>query len=121
MQPDVQYPSRTRLQPLSIGKIALQPANDDVQELAPRLHRASDDGMQPCGIRQGDMLSIQHRPPRSGETVLARLNGRLLVRRLRQLAGQTLLLADQPGFAPCYVLDSDHFELIGVVSGRFRL
>ncbi len=123
MQPcfqPTQHPSTSaRLQPLQVWQ---QPANDDTPpSRRPHLHRVADEGMQPCGIRTGDMLSIEHRQPRSGEIVLVRLNGRLLVRRLRLLAGQTLLLADQPGFPPCYVLEGDQLEQIGVVCGRFRL
>ena len=124
MQQHIRQEPKHTTRPASISQLSTRTRcanDDDLLDALPQLHRAADDGMQPCGIQRGDMLSIEHRATRSGEVVLARLNGQLLVRRLRRLGGQTLLLADQPDFPPSYILDNDDFELIGAISGRFRL
>src|SRR5690606_33750903 len=57
--------------------------------------RVAGDSMQDGGIYPGDILIVDKSlVARSGQVVIAQVNGDFLVKRLKQIAGRTLLVAE---------------------------
>ena len=78
--------------------------------------------MRDAGILDGDLLAV-HRTTeaRSGQIVVARLGDEVTVKRLKRQAGQVLLLAENPEFAPITVdAQRDALTIEGLGVGILR-
>ena len=74
-----------------------------------------------AGILDGDLLAVQTTPEaRNGQLIVARLNGEVLIKRLRRTARGVELLADNPDCPSISVLASDAFEVEGIAVGLIR-
>lgn len=79
----------------------------DPRLFRPRPHfllRVQGDSMTGIGIHDGDLIAV-HRTPDAldGQIVVARLEGEITVKRLRQRNGRLALLAENPAYAPIEV------------------
>jgi DNA polymerase V len=78
--------------------------------------RSTQTSMRPT-INPGDLLVVDPSIGyAAGQIVIARLGDELVVRRLRFLDDDVLLLTDDPACAPVRVAAGDDFELCGVVT-----
>ncbi len=79
--------------------------------------RVSGDSMTGAGINPNDILVvdrfIKHK---SGNIVVASMNGELCVKRLRIKDGSAWLYSENPAYAPYEVEPDDEFEVWGVVT-----
>jgi DNA polymerase V len=81
------------------------------------LVQVSGDSMQGAGIFDGDMLIVSRAlEAKSGHIVVACINGEVFVKRLSREHGQIILRAENPRYAPRYVLDGEDFQIWGVVT-----
>lgn len=80
------------------------------------LFRAWGDSMVNAGIHDGDVLVVDKaRQAQPGDVVLAVVGAEFLVKRLQvDSAGQPLLVADNPSFAPIRLGDEEALEVWGV-------
>lgn len=77
--------------------------------------------MRGAGILEGDLLAVQTTPEaRNGQVIVARLNGEVMIKRLRRTARGVELLADSPDCPSISVLASDAFEIEGIAVGLIR-
>ena len=86
------------------------------------LLRVRGHSMKNAGILDGDLLAV-HRTTeaRSGQIVVARLGDEVTVKRLKRQAGQVLLLAENPEFAPITVdAQRDALTIEGLGVGILR-
>lgn len=86
------------------------------------LLRVEGDSMIEAGILDGDLIAV-HRTPeaRSGQIVVARLEGEITVKRLQQRAGRLCLLPANPAYAPIDVpADASDFAIEGLYVGSIR-
>jgi repressor LexA len=97
----------------------------DPRLFRPRPHfllRVEGDSMIGIGIHDGDLIAV-HRTPdaRDGQIVVARLEGEITVKRLRQRDGRLLLLAENPAYAPIEVdATCSDFAIEGLYVGAIR-
>lgn len=78
--------------------------------------RVSGDSMVGAGIHDGDMLVVDRsRTPRSGNVVIAFLDGEFTVKRLRQTGEVLELVPENEGYSPIVVGPESDFEVWGVV------
>jgi DNA polymerase V len=83
--------------------------------------RAKGDCMAPL-ITPGDILIVDRsRTPRSGQVVVATLNGERVCKRLRQQGARVCLITDNPKHPPRWI-DGEHddFSIFGVVVALAR-
>lgn len=81
----------------------------------------SGDSMIGAGIFDGDHLIVTRAlPARSGQVVVACLNGDVLVKRLAQEQGQFILRSENLAYSPRYILESDELMIWGVVTHSLR-
>ncbi len=84
--------------------------------------RVSGDSMTGAGINPNDILVvdrfIKHK---SGNIVIASINGELCVKRLRIKDGSAWLDSENPAYDPFEVSPVDEFEVWGVVTAIIRV
>ncbi|PCC99180.1 peptidase S24 [Halopseudomonas pelagia] len=85
------------------------------------LVRINGESMIEAGINDGDLVVVnralneQHR-----DIVIAAINGEAVVKRLLKQAGQIILHAENPKFAPRYVMEGDELVIWGVVTWNIK-
>ncbi len=86
------------------------------------LLRVSGPSMRDVGILDGDLLAVHATPKaRSGDLVVARINGEVMVRHLQRKGTKATLLAANPGFEPIEVDPRQHeFVIEGLGVGLIR-
>jgi len=78
--------------------------------------RVVGDSMIGAGIHSGDILIVDRSlEPTDKKVVIAIVNGELMVKRLRKLKGQLLLVPENDAYQPVPVEDGAEFEIWGVV------
>ena len=85
------------------------------------LLRVRGDSMRDDGILDGDLIGV-HRTSeaRSGQTVIARLDSEITVKRLSIEASQIRLLPRNPAFEPILVSADQEFAIEGLYCGLLR-
>ncbi|MGA7936555.1 MAG: translesion error-prone DNA polymerase V autoproteolytic subunit [Kovacikia sp.] len=79
--------------------------------------RVSGDSMLLAGIHSGDLLVVDRSlEATDGRVVVAVINGELFVKRLRIKQGKTLLMADNPDYAPIEITEAMTLHIWGVVT-----
>lgn len=79
--------------------------------------RVEGTSMIEAGIHPGDILIVDRAmEPKSGNVVIATLNGDFVVKRFRRSRGKSYLLAENPAFTPIEITDTMHVEVWGVVT-----
>lgn len=77
--------------------------------------------MRGAGILDGDLLAVQSaRTGHNGQLIVARLNGEVVIKRLRRTARGLELLADSSDCPSISVLASDAFDIEGIAVGLIR-
>ncbi|MNZ24068.1 LexA repressor [compost metagenome] len=85
------------------------------------LVRAAGDSMQGAGIFDGDLMVVDRsREAEAGDIVIAALNSEPLVKRLASEGRQVVLRAENPRYAPRYILEGDELTIWGVVRFSVR-
>lgn len=78
--------------------------------------RVSGDSMIGAGIHDGDMLVVDRsRTPKSGNVVIAFIDGEFTVKRLRKTGGVLELVPENEGYSTIVVTPETEFEVWGVV------
>lgn len=85
------------------------------------LLRVHGHSMRNAGILDRDLIAV-HRTPeaRSGQIVVARLDGEITVKRLSRHRNRIVLLAENPDFEPIFVA-ADDFAIEGIYVGVIRI
>lgn len=85
------------------------------------LLRVEGDSMIDDGILDGDLVGV-HRTPsaRDGQTVVARVDGELTIKRLQQRGDGVRLLPRNPAHAPIVIERGQDFAVEGVYCGLVR-
>jgi len=85
------------------------------------LLRVQGDSMCDDGILDGDLVAV-HRTPeaRDGQTVVARIDGEITIKRLEHRDGQLRLLPRNPAHPPIEVRPGQDFAIEGVYCGLIR-
>ena len=85
------------------------------------LLKVQGDSMIDDGILDGDLVGV-HRTPsaRDGQTVVARIDGELTIKRLQQDADGVRLLPRNPAHAPIVIEAGQDFAVEGVYCGLVR-
>ena len=85
------------------------------------LLRVQGDSMRDDGILDGDLVAI-HRTndARDGQTVVARIDGELTIKRLERRDGRLRLLSRNPAHPPIDVRPGQDFAIEGVYCGLIR-
>ncbi|MBD8527373.1 transcriptional repressor LexA [Pseudomarimonas arenosa] len=85
------------------------------------LLRVRGDSMRDDGILEGDLIGVHStREARSGQTVIARLDDEVTVKRLSIEADRIRLLPRNPEFAPIEVTPDQDFAIEGLYCGLLR-
>lgn len=85
------------------------------------LLRVQGDSMIDDGILDGDLVGVQRRADaRDGQTVIARIDGELTIKRLQRGARQLRLLPRNRAHAPIVVRAGQDFAIEGVYCGLLR-
>lgn len=85
------------------------------------LVRVQGDSMQGAGIFSGDILVIDKgREPMRGNVIIAVINDEPICKRLDYCEGAPVLRSDNPKYPPRFILESDRFEVWGVVRYSLR-
>jgi|LSQX01.1.fsa_nt_gb DNA polymerase V len=96
---------------------------DDLLDIhAPHTYlvRVSGDSMIGAGIYDCDILVVSRaREARHRDIVVAALNGDVLVKRI-WLREQTILMPENPAYAPRYILEGDELQVWGIVTHSIR-
>jgi DNA polymerase V len=85
--------------------------------------RVSGDSLRRAGIHSGDLAIVDRSiKPRSGQIVVAALNGELVIKRLRRRGRQAWLESDSddPGYRPIEIGEDSGLEIWGVVTHTIR-
>ncbi len=102
---------------------ARYPVEGDLfQPQADFLLRVKGDSMKEAGILDGDLVAVHHNPRvRSGNIVVARLDGEVTVKRLRREGTKVHLLPENPDYEPLVVDPrKQDFVIEGQVVGVLR-
>lgn len=84
--------------------------------------RVRGDSMEGAGIFSGDVLVVDKAvEPRDGKIVVAAVYGEMVVKRLRNVAGQFTLYSENEAYEPIVVSDNDDCYVWGVVVGSVRV
>ena len=85
------------------------------------LLKVQGDSMIDDGILDGDLVGV-HRTPdaRDGQTVVARIDGELTIKRLQLAGGRVRLLPRNPDYAPIEVQPGQDFAIEGLYCGLVR-
>jgi len=79
--------------------------------------RVQGDSMVRAVIHSGDILVVDRAiEPRSGNVVIALIDGEFVVKRFNRSEGKCYLLAENPAFKPIEVTESMNMEVRGVVT-----
>jgi DNA polymerase V len=79
--------------------------------------RVQGDSMQGAGIFDGDLLIVDRSvQAKSGNVVIAVIDGEFTVKRLQRRAGMTWLKAENPAYPPIELKEGQELEIWGVVS-----
>lgn len=96
----------------------------DVRLFSPRpdyLLRVQGDSMIDDGIFDGDLVGIKRsNDAHDGQTVVARVDGELTIKRLQRGAREILLLPRNPAHAPIRIRPGQDFAVEGVFCGLVR-
>ena len=85
------------------------------------LLRVQGDSMIEDGILDGDLVGVKRTPEaRDGQTVVARLDGELTIKRLSRSTDALRLLPRNPAYAPIEVQPGQDFAVEGVFCGLVR-
>ncbi|HHJ1833991.1 TPA: LexA family protein [Pseudomonas aeruginosa] len=85
------------------------------------LVRAGGDSMIRAGIHDGDLMVVDRsREAEPGDIVIAAVNGEPTVKRLAKDGSQVVLRAENPRYAPRYILEGDELLVWGVVRYSVR-
>lgn len=85
------------------------------------LLRVQGDSMIDDGIFDGDLVGVRRSSDaRNGQTVVARLDGELTIKRLSRSGNQLRLLPRNPAYAPIEVQHDQDFAIEGVFCGLVR-
>ena len=85
------------------------------------LLRVQGDSMIDDGILDGDLVGVRRSSDaRNGQTVVARLDGELTIKRLSRSGTQLRLLPRNPAYAPIEVRHDQDFAIEGVFCGLVR-
>ena len=85
------------------------------------LLRVEGDSMREEGILDGDLVGVRRSSDaRNGQTVVARLDGELTIKRLSRSGTQLRLLPRNPAYAPIEVRHDQDFAIEGVFCGLVR-
>jgi DNA polymerase V len=80
------------------------------------LVKVNGESMIGSGINDGDTLIVHsNSQPKSGEIVIASLNGNLLVKRFEMIEGKVYLIASNDQFLPIEIFPFEQFQIQGVV------
>lgn len=83
--------------------------------------RVHGESMVDAGIRDNDLLVVHQTPEaRTGQIVVARINGEVTVKRLRRHKSRIILEAENPGHDNLSVSASDDFAIEGIGVGVVR-
>ena len=83
--------------------------------------RVAGDSMINAGIFDGDLIVVDRGlDPKSGDIVVAVLNGELTVKRFRKSGSQIELVAENPKFRKITIPQEADFEVWGVVTGAYK-
>lgn len=97
---------------------------DEILEIrAPHTYlvRAAGDSMEGAGIFDGDLMVVDRsREAQANDIVIAALNSEPLVKRLTYDGRQVVLRAENPRYAPRYILEGDELTIWGVVRFSVR-
>ena len=96
----------------------------DARLFSPRpdyLLKVQGDSMSDDGILDGDLVGV-HRTPEAhdGQTVVARIDGELTIKRLQRTARRIRLLPRNPAHAPIEIERGQDFAIEGVYCGLIR-
>lgn len=85
------------------------------------LLRVQGDSMIDDGIFDGDLVGV-HRTPeaRGGQTIVARVDGEMTIKRLQRRRDCIRLLPRNPAYAPIVVSPSQDFAIEGIYCGLVR-
>lgn len=79
--------------------------------------RVEGDSMQGAGIRSGDIVVVDKSiEPRSGDVVVAAIDGEFTLKRLRKQGSKVWLVPENDEFAPIELEDGQDLALWGVVT-----
>jgi DNA polymerase V len=85
------------------------------------LVKVEGDSMQGAGIFTGDLLVVDRsRDPVRGNIVIAVINGEPMCKRLDFAGRDPVLRSENPQYPPRYILETDTFEVWGVVRHSLR-
>ena len=85
------------------------------------LLKVQGDSMRDDGILDGDLVGVQRSADaRDGQTVIARIDGELTIKRLQRGKRQVRLLPRNPAHAPIVVQAGQDFAIEGVYCGLVR-
>ena len=85
------------------------------------LLRVQGDSMIDDGILDGDLVGVQRSADaRDGQTVIARIDGELTIKRLQRSARRLRLLPRNPAHAPIEIERGQDFAIEGVYCGLLR-
>lgn len=85
------------------------------------LLKVQGDSMQDDGILDGDLVGVQRSADaRDGQTVIARIDGELTIKRLQRGRREIRLLPRNPAHAPIVVQPGQDFAIEGVYCGLVR-
>lgn len=129
MRRDVHAPSSTV--PLFISKVAAgmpSPADDYVEKTldlneyclphseASFFLKVSGNSMTGAAIHDGDILVVDRSiPPKSGQVVIAMLDGELTVKRFLNEGGKVLLQPENPDYPTITISPNQDFSVMGTV------
>ena len=86
------------------------------------LLKVQGDSMIEDGILDGDLVGVQRRSDaRDGQTVIARIDGELTIKRLQRTTRRIRLLPRNPAHAPIEVQRGQDFAIEGVYCGLVRV
>ena len=96
----------------------------DARLFRPRAHfllRVTGDSMQGAGILDGDLVAV-HRTndARDGQTIVARLDDEITIKRLQLMEDGIRLLPRNPDYAPIDVASDQDFAIEGIYCGLIR-
>lgn len=85
------------------------------------LVRAHGDSMIGAGIFDGDILVVSRAvEARSGDIVIAAINGDTFVKRFTRDKTQVVLLSENPKYAARFIMEGDELLIWGVVKNSIR-
>ena len=89
----------------------------DIQAPHTYIVRVSGESMQEAGIFDDDLLIVSRAlTAQHGDVIVASINGEVFVKRLCREGRQLILRAENPRYAPRYILEGDELLVWGVVT-----